>query len=394
MISPEEARIILLKEVSALTGTEQIAVSASSGYTLATEIISPLDLPPFNQSNVDGYALGIPGSEQQTWIVVEEIPAGSYTDRKLQPGEAARIFTGAYVPEGSACIVMQERTTLTGNVITCTDEFQHGKFIRLQGSHIKKGDRALQSHHLITPAVISFLDGMGIADVSVFRKPAIALIITGNELEKTKGLLEKGKNHESLASALNAALHAMGLNASSLQFVKDDKAALSKAIQEGLKADMLVVTGGISVGDYDYVAEILTEQKTHCLFHGIEQKPGKPLYFGKSKTGYVFALPGNPASALCCFYEYVYTALRILQNRKELFLKIRRLTLMNTVVKKPGLAFYLKARVQDTVVEVPEGQDSFIMKSLAEANAFVYLPAQQGTVNAGEIVEVHLLPEI
>ncbi|HXC05050.1 MAG TPA: molybdopterin molybdotransferase MoeA [Bacteroidia bacterium] len=393
MITVEEARKILVQTVAPLTEVKQMDVSVSAGYRLAEDIPSPIDLPPFNQSNVDGYALGPPISGHEQWIVVEEISTGAYTNRILGAGEAARIFTGACVPEGSELVVMQEKVQRTGTTVTCIDESRPGQFIRKQGSQIRKGETGFLRNTLITPAVISLLEGMGIPEIPVFRKPVIALLITGNELERTKGVLPKGKNYESIASALQACMQGMGLGPATIQFVKDDKAALSNAVQEGLKADLLLVTGGISVGDYDYVKEVLDAHKIQCLFHGIAQKPGKPLYLGKNKHTLVFGLPGNPASTLTCFYEYVYPALRILQGREKIFLKTLHLPLLKPVTKNPGLAFFLKARMTDTGVEPLEGQDSYIMKSLAEANAFVYLPAQQGTTPSGSTVEVHVLPE-
>jgi molybdopterin molybdotransferase len=288
---------------------------------------------------------------------------------------------------------MQEKVSRQGDQISSSEEALPSQFIRRKGAQIKTGALALMPGTVISPAVISFLDALGLPRIRVFKKPGIAIIVTGNELEKAGSVLSAGKNYESNASALQAALQQIGLHAASVEFVKDEKIALNEAVQRGLSFDLLLISGGISVGDYDYVKEVLLENGTQCLFHGIAQKPGKPLFFGKNKNGYVFGLPGNPASALTCFYEYAGPALKRMQGREHIFLKTLRMPLRKELRKKKGLAHFLKAHCSENEVEALEGQDSFIMKSLASANAFIYLPADTEHIGAGDSVEVHLLPE-
>jgi molybdopterin molybdotransferase len=392
MISVEQARDILQSQIQPMEAVDWILISEALGSRLAENIIAPLDLPPFNQSNVDGYALG--SLEVLSWKVIGEIPAGSYCEHPLAKGEAMRIFTGAAVPAGAACVVMQEFVSRSGDHISCSRKDVLVKFnqIRPQASQIEKGDEALPAGLIINPAVISFLQALGLQEIKVFRKPRLALIITGNELQPPGEKLGPGKNYESNAAALLAAIGALGLSAS-LEYATDTKEALRLAINKCAHADLLLISGGISVGDYDHVKAVLTEAETTCLFHGIAQKPGKPLYFGKRDQGFVFGLPGNPASALTCFYEYVLPALRLLQGRKSVFLEQREAVLRQDVQKKTGLTHFLKGRLEQGEVEALEGQDSYIMKSFAAANVLICLPAELNTLAKGSRVIVHLLPE-
>lgn len=413
MITVEQAKFILLNNITALTEKVQTKITDALDCRLAEDIFATLNLPPFNQSNVDGYAIrfATPARPMNTFNIITEIKAGDFLNIKLKPGQAARIFTGAMVPEGSDAVIMQEHITRNENFITCTQEFpKEGEQIRKEGAQIKKGELALIKGTRINPSVIGFLAALGLQEVAILKKPTIALIITGNEFQDinpdsiissmgiksafgTPNNLEPGKVFESNSAALQSAITSMGLSLNSLYFVKDNINALKQTLKEALPGtDLLLISGGISVGDYDFVKEALTEIGTTTLFHKIAQKPGKPLYFGKNKTTFIFGLPGNPASALICFYQYVYPALRKMQDHSTLFLNILHLPILKTIPKKTGLAHFLKAEIQSDGVLPLQGQESFIMKSFAEAGAFIYLPKEKENVLEGEIVEVHLLP--
>ncbi len=227
----------------------------------------------------------------------------------------------------------------------------------------------------------------------MISKPVVTLVITGNELQQAGEALTVGKVYESNSLALQAALQSMGLTANTTIFVKDYKPSLDKVIKEAMRnTDVLLISGGISVGDYDFVNEVLTENSVASLFYKVAQKPGKPLYFGKNKNTYVFGLPGNPASALTCFYEYVFPALCKLQGKSSFFLNTVFLPVSKEITKKKALGFFLKANAGVDKVDSLQGQESFIMKSFMDANAFIYLPSGKEVVKAGEMVEVHLLP--
>jgi molybdopterin molybdotransferase len=394
MISVGEAKGIITQHVFALAKKNTVPLADCLGFTLAEDVFAPLDLPPFNQSNVDGYA--VRDLESKTWKVVGEVKAGDNCKIELKEDEALRIFTGAMVPAGSDCVIMQERITRVGDRIQFTEtELKAGEHIRKAGAQIKKGALALPQGTVINPAILGFLSGLGLAEVVVYAKPKITLIVTGNELQTVGSDLERGKVYESNSFALQGALQMMGLKVDAVHFVKDEKEKLNTCVAKAIvDADLLLVSGGISVGDYDFVKEVMDENKTETLFYKVAQKPGKPLYFGKNKNCFVFGLPGNPASALTCFYEYVYPTLRIMQGKESMFLNSMELPILKNITKKKGLAHFLKAEITYNGVMPLQGQESFIMKSMAGAGAFIYLPADKEDVSTGELGEVHVLPNL
>lgn len=392
MISVTEAQTKLLKAVIPIQDKIRVKVAEASGFVLAESVFSPLHLPPFNQSNVDGYSLSNLASE--SWEVVAEIKAGDAPELVLQAGQAVRIFTGAMLPQGTDAIVMQEHTERQGNKLRLNIEPKPGEHIRKQASQLKKGDLALEKGSKLNPAALGFLQMLGITEISVYRKPKIALIITGNELQTPGSDLQTGMVYESNAVMLCAALENLTLQADKIYYVKDDKQHLSEAVKQSLaEVDVLLLSGGISVGDYDFVYEVLQEVQAETLFYKVAQKPGKPLYAGKLDEKMIFALPGNPSSALNCFYEYVYPVLNALSGKEKLHLKheIRKIT--QDYSKKTGLAHFLKASCTAEEVTVLEAQESFMMKSFAKANCFIFLREDITQVKAGDEVEIHLLPE-
>ncbi|HXU27873.1 MAG TPA: molybdopterin molybdotransferase MoeA, partial [Bacteroidia bacterium] len=225
MISVGEAKGIITEHVFALAKKTKVQLSDALGCMLADDVFATLDLPPFNQSNVDGYA--VRGLESKTWKVVGEVKAGDNCTLELQKGEALRIFTGAMVPAGSDCVIMQERITRTGDTIQFTEtELKQGEHIRKAGAQIKKGALALPQGTLVNPAILGFLSGLGLAEVVVYAKPKITLIVTGNELQTVGSDLEVGKVYESNSFALQGALQMMRLKIDAIHYVKDEKEKL------------------------------------------------------------------------------------------------------------------------------------------------------------------------
>lgn len=394
MITVEQAQQIILENVNELTESISLTLTEALGYKLAEDIFAPIDLPSFNQSNVDGYAVHFSHPKESSWNVIAEIKAGDEANIALTTGEAVRIFTGAMVPENATAVIMQEKISRSHNQINYEgQELIPNEHIRKQGAQIKSGELAVPKGTIINPAVIGFISSLGIFDIKVYRKPKITLIITGNELQAAGSKLMAGKVYESNSSSLSAALIVMRLSSEQILFVKDDKQRLADTINTALKnSDVLLVSGGISVGDYDFVNEVLNENNTNTLFYKVAQKPGKPLFFGKNKRCYVFGLPGNPASALTCFYEYVYPCLKLLQGKRNCFLTKMQIATEKDIPKKKGLANFLKANVNGNTIVALDGQESFKIRSFTETNAFIYLPVEKENIKAGELVEVHLLP--
>jgi len=391
VITVEEAKLIIVQNVDEIAETISIPVKDARGFRLSEPIYSPIDLPPFNQSNVDGYAVN---GSFAGWNVVSEIKAGDAAGIHLKHGEAARIFTGAMVPSGSDAVIMQEKIKRNENNILIMDgDFKVGEHIRKKGSQIKEGELALPGNSIISPSVIGFISSMGLDRVKVFKKPEIVLLITGNELQESGTELRPGNVYESSSAALSAAVNAIGLSVKEIVFVKDEKRKLADAVGKAIKeSDLLLISGGVSVGDYDFVNEVLQENETETLFYKVSQKPGKPLLYGRNGRVNIFGLPGNPASALTCFYEYVYPCLRKQLGHTDLFLKKLKLPVESSINKKKGLSLFLRAVASESTVASLDGQESFKMRSFADANAFIYLPLEMENVAAGELVEVHLLP--
>jgi len=266
-----------------------------------------------------------------------------------------------------------------------------GSNIRPAGSQLKKNEIALRKGHLLNPASIGFLASLGIDNIKVYTKPVISLIVTGDELVEPGKTLNPGKIYESNAPVLKSALEKEGVSKINILKSKDNFESVKKVFIKALAtSDFVIFTGGISVGDYDFVGEVLKSEKVTKKFHGVKQKPGKPLYFGVKKDKFIFGLPGNPASVLMCFYEYVLPAIRKFQNRSDVNLPVLNLPLNNSANKKNSLTVFLKATADLKSVTVLEGQESYIMKSFAEANCFVVLNENDNNLAPGSLVEVHL----
>jgi molybdopterin molybdotransferase len=391
MISVEDAKTLILQTVTPLEAIT-LELDNASNYVLAEDVFSPVDMPLFNQSAMDGYAVAA-GSDNNFFKVVGEVQAGKYFPEILKIGEAVRIFTGAPVPEGAIAVVMQEKTNRTGESISFTEYFSENENIRFQGEQIKKGECALRKGTLINPAAIGFLASLGIGNVKVYKKPSVAILVTGDELQMPGSHLAQGMIYESNSVMIKSAFEKLGLENVVVKMVRDNETTLITAVSEAIeKVDAVIMSGGISVGDYDFSGKALNAAGVENIFYKITQKPGKPLYYGKKGNKLIFALPGNPAAALSCFYEYVYPSLNLLMGKSSPFLLNFNLPLKSEYTKKSGLALFLKGFAGSEGVEILEGQGSHILKSFAESNCLIYLSASQNQVSRGELVEVHLLP--
>ncbi len=392
MISVEQA-IALIQQHSKRLSSKKVSVADALGCVLSENAISPISLPPFDQSAMDGYAVRFSDTGKQIKII-GEVAAGKVFPKKLQSGEAVRIFTGASVPVGTDTVIMQERILIeNGNLLLQDPNLKKGANIRKAASQIKKGKIALSKGTIITPGGIGYLTAMGIKTINVFAPSRITIIITGSELRKPGEKLKNGEIYESNSFTLNSALQSIHLKSQKTITVKDNEAAVFNAIKKAIAtSDLVLVTGGISVGDYDFTGSSLKKIGVKNIFYKIKQKPGKPIFFGKHNKTLIFGLPGNPAAVLSCFYEYVYPSLRIMQGRNDVFLKKLNLPMANDYNKKAGLSFFLKGKISDKAVVPLEGQESYILSSFALADCLIYLPSVAENIKTGDLVEVHLLP--
>ena len=389
MISVSEAQQLIIKHSSASKPTT-IALKDALHYVLAEDIIAPMPIPPFNQSAVDGYAFCL---NSNNYKVVDEVPAGDTRKIKLNPNEAVRIFTGSKVPENCDTVIMQEFTSVQNNELTTNDDkLQKGANIRTKGYQIKQGEVALPKGTKINAGAIGFLASLGIAKVKVFSLPIVSILITGNELIPLGEKLEEGQIYESNSLMLKTAFEKMSISPTFIH-IKDNQTATTKAITTALNnSDIVVLSGGISVGDYDFVQQGILENDVKEIFYKVAQKPGKPLFFGKKENKAVFGLPGNPAAALTCFYEYIFPYINHSIGAKQTFLTKLQLPISCNFNKKAGRANFLKAITDFKNVTPLEGQNSDALQSFAHANALILASSKATTLQKGELVEVHLLP--
>ena len=304
MIAVEEALSIVLKNRFALTETEILPLEQCLNRNLAKAVQAPIDLPRHRLSSMDGFALCIHNSNR--FILKGEVKAGDAQNPDLQPGECVRIFTGAVVPDKADTVVMQEKTQRKENIIIIEPPLHQNQNIRQVGSQVKKGDFPLEKGQVLQASGLAFLRSLGFEKVEVIRNPKVTLILTGNELTNPGKPLTRGKIYESNSLLLQIALEQQGIQPQLITHVEDSIEATSNTLKNALNnSDVVLVSGGISVGDYDFVKVALEQLAVETLFYKVRQRPGKPLYFGKKENSFVFALPGNPASTLSCFYIYV-----------------------------------------------------------------------------------------
>ncbi|RNL81691.1 molybdopterin molybdenumtransferase MoeA [Sinomicrobium pectinilyticum] len=393
MISVTEGRKIIRDHTLPLRPVT-IDTDRASGYVLAEDVRAGCDIPPFDQSAMDGYAILYTGWKTGEALQVDgEIPAGQAGTYELPSGKAARIFTGAPMPEGADTVVMQEKTEREGNRLFIKDpELERGNNVRQKGTEIRKSELALAKGTVLTPAGIGFLSGVGITEIKVFPRPSVAVIVTGNELQAPGNPLQQGQIYESNSFMLKAALREMGITDISVDSAGDNLDELTTVLGEYIEShDVVLLTGGVSVGDYDFVVEAASGCGITQRFHKLRQRPGKPLYFGTKGQKIVFGLPGNPSSVLTCFYEYVWMALQKLSGQEKQLAALN-VPLGNEISKKNALTQFLKGVYTDGEVTPLSGQESFRMGSFAHANCLIRLGEEAKDYTKGEKVEIHLLP--
>ena len=387
MVSVAEA----LKRISNLEVEPQIielALSNSVNYVLAEDCVSPINMPPFEQSAMDGYAINLDDNLTE-FTVVGEIKAGDSAENlKLSKGEAFRIFTGSMLPDAANSIVKQEDVERVSDKIKIVKLPQKGENIRFLGEQIKKDQIAVLKDVLLTPGVIGFISMLGFSSVKVYRKPKITIIATGNELVKSGNELKIGQIYESNTNTLLAALSTFGFE-SEVHVVEDSYNKIRFEIEQAIEiSDLVIMTGGISVGDYDFVSKILSDIQVEEIFYKVKQKPGKPLFLGKKEEKIIFALPGNPAAVLTTFYIYVLPILEKMVGRKKAFLRKGELKLSNDFQKTPNLSFFLKGYINADSVSILPAQSSAMLSSFVEADCLIFLEENKTNWIKNELVSV------
>ena len=391
MIDVHTAQDLVLKHSSMSSEILEVNLNDALDFVLAKTIISEIDMPPFRQSAMDGYALNL--SDDTTYKLVGEIKAGDNANPILSTGEAVRIFTGAPVPDNANAVIMQERVSVQGNQIITQMPLVSQMNIRPKGEQIKLSEIALAKGTQLKGAHIGFLASLGVTKVLVFNKPSIAIVVTGNELISPGNPLSYGEIYESNGAMLSAVLRELGYTKTSIITVPDDYDSTKNTLEKAIKNhDIVIVTGGVSVGDYDFVGKALISIGVKEVFYKVKQKPGKPLFFGKKDTVSIFGLPGNPAAALSCFYIYVYPLLKKSEGSINPQLTRISMPMATDYVVKGSRAQFLKAKLQDDGVQILQGQSSAMVRAFGDANALVFLPEDSSELKKGDQVKTILLP--
>jgi len=403
MISLEKAQRLVMRHAAPL-GAETVPIDRALGRVLAEDVRSPVPLPPFDNSAMDGYTLRAQDTSRATakkparLRIVDTIFAGDVKARALCAGEAYRIMTGAPVPKGADTVVPQEDAVTDGKTLIVGRPVPRLSHVRRRGEEVKKGARVLRSGAVIRPGTISCLATAGKAQVRVARRPAVSVVTTGDELVKPGGPIRGGQIYDSNSYMTAAMLRDMGIEPVSVRRVKDRPAALRRAVRAALeRSDAVIILGGVSVGEHDYVRPILAETGVKTVFWRVKQKPGKPIVFGTKGRRLVFGLPGNPASGFTCFYMYVYPALRRLAGYRRPGLRKLSVTLVGDATPDKKRWRLLKAKLERGDTPSARGlarQGSHMVTTLAETDGLIVIPsAPDGdTVGEGSEVTAYELP--
>jgi molybdopterin molybdotransferase len=402
MVSVEEAQKLVLDNTRLLDEIE-LSIEDALGLVLSADIISSANLPLFTNSAMDGYAVRSEDTvsaspENPVHLkVVRTVRAGDFPDFYVTSGQAAKIMTGAPVPDGADTVVRIEDADEEEGDLVLTGASEKGSNVRFEGEEIRSGEIALNAGVEITPAAAGFLTELGIKRVVVRRAPRVSVIVTGEELAGPEEEIKPGKIRDTNSITLKAAISGEKAEIVSSGRVADMRPEIEERIGKALgSCDALIITGGVSVGDYDFVRDILGGLGVEKIFWGVSQRPGGPMFFGRRKDTLVFGLPGNPASSLVCYYEYVRPALRRMTGKKNLFLHEEDALLMKPLSKKPGKTHFLRGYVsrgsEGSYVEASEVQGSHMLKSFAQANCLIVFREGDSYLPENSRVKVHLLP--
>lgn len=387
MISVQQAKTILNNNIPTSKEVELPLLKALH-YCLVKDVYSSINMPPFRQSAMDGYALNL--HDSLSYKLIGEIKAGDAHKIDLKPGEAIKIFTGAAVPDSANAVIQIEKTTCTNDVLLLNESVALHTNIRPIGEQIKENEIALTKGTILNAAAIGFLAGLGITAVNVFKKPTIGILVTGNELVKPGNVLEQGKIFESNSIMLQAALLNANFNAITTYEVNDDFSNTKNSIEKALKEnDILLISGGISVGDYDFVKGALEELDVETLFYKVNQKPGKPLLAGKIQDKLIFALPGNPAASLTCYYIYVEPILHSITGKSTPKNNAFQKELAHDLTVNNTRSQFLKAAFCENEVSVLSHQQSSMLNTFALANCLIHLPEGNYELKKGSKVDIY-----
>ena len=399
MIPVEKALELVLSHLPQRRA-ELVHLRDALGFVLSGSLVADTDIPPFDRASMDGYAVRSSDTRQAPaeLVLAREIRAGGGLPGALKPGEAAAIMTGAPVPEGADAVQMVEQTKLSrgGRKVKILRPVAPGESIASRGVEAAAGDTVLEAGRLIGPAEMAVLAAFGFRSVRVWGRPSVSVLVTGDELVEAEDTPRPDQIRNSNAYSLTAQLRLMRIEPEYLGIVRDNRRKLSQAIKAGLERDVLIVTGGVSMGEYDFVKDVFRELGLDIVFSRVAMKPGKPTVFARSTDKLAFGLPGNPVSAFVAFENFVRPALGRLCGLERPELPRVRGRLALDLKQHPGRTAFLPAWVTigpEPTVEPLKWKGSADMIGFARANAAVIFPADREFLAKGEAVEAMLLPD-
>jgi molybdopterin molybdotransferase len=394
------AREYIRAFLAPVTAVERLHVRGALGRVLAAEIRSGVNVPAHDNSAMDGYAVrfaDLKSEGEATFDIAGTSLAGKPFQGRVAAGEAVRIMTGAVMPAGCDTVIMQERAGAADGRVTLPGGQRLGQNVRYAGDDIRAGQVVFKPGQIVRPAELGMIASLGIGEVSAYRKLRVAFFSTGDELVPVGGSLEPGQIYDSNRYTIYGMLARLGVDAIDMGLIRDDPAAIESAFAQAAQAaDVVITSGGVSVGEADFVKQLLAKLGD-VLFWKIAMKPGRPLAYGKIGSAHFFGLPGNPVSAMVTFYQFVRDALLVLMGVPDPQpLPLLKAICTSAIKKAPGRTEFQRGILSagddgQWTVRVTGDQSSGILSSMSQANCFILLPDAQGNTPAGAMVDVQLL---
>jgi len=398
-----KARELIARFLAPVTTVERLGVRAALGRVLAEDVVSPLNVPAHDNSAMDGYAVrfaDLKGDGEITLKLAGTAFAGVPFQGAVKAGECVRIMTGGVMPNGTDTIVMQEHVKADQDRVTIGAGHKKGQHLRYAGEDLATGQVALKRGVALRPADIGLISSLGIGEVTVYRRLRVAFFSTGDELVSVGTQPKVGQIFDSNRYTLHGMLTRLGCEVLDMGVVRDDPALLEKAFKDAAAAaDVVITSGGVSVGEADFV-KVLLDKLGEVVFWKIAMKPGRPLAYGKIGHAHFFGLPGNPVSVMVTFYQFVRDALLRLSGLDPVpLIPAFKVPCISSLKKAPGRTEFQRGVLERDShgtwsVRVTGEQGSGILRSMSEANCFIILPTDQGNVTPGTVVEVQVLEGI
>ena len=394
----DKARDFIRKVLAPITASERLHIRAALGRVIAEDIVSPLDVPGHDNSAMDGWAYRHADLDAGDMTLMQRVGtsyAGKPYLAAVGKGECVRIFTGAVMPAGCDTVAMQERVTEDSAGVHIANDLKPGQNRRFRGEDLNAGALAVQRGSLVGPATVGLLASLGIAEVSVYRKLRVAFFSTGDELKSIGSTLGPGEIYDSNRYTIYSMLERAGCQPIDLGNFVDSPEAIRAGFQAAsANADVVITSGGVSVGEADFIKQMLNELG-EVLFWKIAMKPGRPMAYGKVGGAHFFGLPGNPVAVMVTFYQFVRSALATLQGRTDYMLPPTvKATLVNKIKKMPGRTEFQRGMLSigrnGCEVRTTGDQGSGILSSMTQANCFVVLATDVGGVEPGAMVDVQM----